>query len=289
MTKHFFTACALALVCILTGCKKEYFIEPQTTEVEGALAKAFVLEEGQYPVEISEDGTTATVTVNVKRTEVTLPFTANHVGVIADGQPTTEDILAQAGFGYAIYSTEGDEIEVVAPEKSAKSSKEQLALLQLEPGKSGKLTIKFDFDPKFVPAKIKLTSDMKLNMSGLIPMDGSIDKYTVKNFEMEFNFQAQECVGKYQYTTSPAGAFLYLDGTTGDLDTATAGEYSWPVMLSEDNGQGMVTGQFEGTLQLRRDGLDKPYYYVLTGDFVNFRYDTFLYKLKSAPITEIFK
>lgn len=280
MTQHLLTAFTLILACALTGCKKEAFVTPESENPEGPLAKCYEIVDEKYPVEFSDDGD-CSVTIKIKRTDVSLPFTAETVALISGKD--AGDALALAGFGYTLLDEKGKEIETETPEKNDDAANDQLKLLKLKPGETGEITLEFDDDE--IPAKVAFSSAVKLLSTGKIRLNGGIDRYTVKNFDITFDFKDKDVDGKYQYSTSPAGAFLYLDGKVGELKEEN-NNYIFTINMQEDNGQGMITGVFDGELELKRDSETKPYYYTLTGSFVNYQGKTFNYNLRSEPLGE---
>lgn len=282
MTKNIFAAIALALVCTLTGCNKEYSVEPDPTSVDGALKGAFEVVAGQYPVTV--DGDNASFTLKVKRTDGSVPYAAQAVDVITN---ENSEAFFVAGFGYKLLGADGQEIEAVKAKDNKADAKQQLQVLQLKKGEEAELTISFKFNSDAVPAKVALTSEVEFLKADQLKLEGAIGKYGVKNFALDFNFVKQTVDGKYQYTSSPAGAYLYLKGSAKDVEESN-GIYTWNIQITEDNGQGMTSGDFDGKLTLKRDSDNAPYYFTLTGDFVNYRFQTFTYNLKSQPIDEIF-
>ncbi|MBP3298705.1 MAG: hypothetical protein J6L73_03385 [Muribaculaceae bacterium] len=280
MTKNLLSACALILVCLLTGCSKEAFVTPASTTPEGPLAKCFEIVDEKYPVQFADDGD-CSVTIKIKRTDVSLPFTPETVALIS--AKDAGDALALAGFGYTLLDANGKKIETETPEKNDDAAEEQLKLLKLKPGETGEITLEFDSDE--IPEKVAFSTAVRLLGTGDIELTGGIDRYTVKNFKIGFDFADKEVKGKYQYSTSPAGAYLYLDGEVGKL-TESDGNYIFTINMHEDNGQGMITGVFDGELALKRDSDTTPYYYTLTGNFVNYNGKEFVYNLRSAPLGE---
>lgn len=284
-----------ASLFLITSCKSKETTEEEkdptlavkTTTVDGTLNKAFELQEGDYAIDI-KDGK-ATSTVKVKRTNVSVPFVPEYVAVSSlyvEGEEA-EGVMAYAGFGYTLYDADGKEIETVSAKENKNSQEQQLKLLSLKAGETGELTIEFDIDK--LPASVSLTTNAWLAESLTIPFDGSIDKYTVKNFTMTFNFLSDEAVGQYQYTTSPAGSFLSLEGGMENYKyNETNGTFTWVLGLLETAGPGMTSGMFDGQLYLTRENETSPYYYAITGDFAAYNGKEFKYLLKSAPIDKIF-
>lgn len=275
------------IVICLTGCKKEYILEAASPEISGDLEGAFTLVEEKYPMTVSEDGKTLSVTIKVKRTNISLPIVSDKTGAICE--TPTDDILAQASFGLVFTDADGKEILTMSPKETKDCAKQQMSLLRLSPESTGELTVTIPFDKERIPAKVALTSELKFIGTQEIAFEGAIGKYGVKNFSIAFNFVEEAAKGKYQYTTSPAGAYLYLSGNIDEFKKEKDGEYVWTVSITEDNGQGMTSGELEGKLTLKRDSKTSPYYYTITGNFRNYRNDNFQCNLKTAPLADLYK
>lgn len=276
MKKVFSILSAGAFCLLLTGCSKSV-ITPEDTEINGDLAGAFEIVDESYPIE--SDGDDCSVTIKVKRTDVTVPYVEDKV-IALGKQPEGDDTQVQAGFGYTLYDESGKEIETVEASDN-ESYKEVKSLLTLNKGEEGEFTITFPKDLK--PAKISMTTKAKVLSSGPLEFVGSIGKYGVKNFEAVFNFEKGEEKGKYQYLTSPAGAFLFFKGTNESYNL-TSDKKEWKFSMSETNDAGGWCGSYEGTISLCRDNNKSPYYYKMEGQFTNFRFDKYNFTISSKPI-----
>lgn len=267
---------ALVAICLLaTACSKS--VSPKTTDIEGDLNGAFELVDEAYPIETSGDE--ASITLKIERTDVSVPYFGENVAALGK-QVDDENVMVQAGFGYTLYDEAGTVIdEVEAADNEA--YKDVKSILALKQGDTGQLKIKFDKNLK--PAKVKLTSKAKILSSGSLWFVGAIGKYGVKNFEAQFNFAKGEEKGKYQYTSSPAGAYLYFKGTNENYNVVN-GTPQWKFSMSEQNDAGSWCGSYEGTITLCRDNEKSPYYYKMEGKFTNFRFDTYPFTISSKPI-----
>lgn len=263
------------LAMALTSCGSET-LKPEETKIEGDLSGAFTLVDEEYP--ITADGDKASVTLKIKRTDITVPYLQDKVGAL--GKEADDEMMVQAGFGYKLYDTDGKEIDDVAAADN-EAFKEVKQVLNLQPGEEGELTI--TFDKKLKPATVLLTTKAKILSSGPLEFVGSIGKYGVKNFEADFNFVKGEEKGKYQYVTSPAGAFLFFKGTNESYNL-TSNQNSWKFSMTETNDAGGWCGSYEGTITLMRENEKSPYYYKMEGKFTNFRFDTYNFTISSKAI-----
>lgn len=276
-TKSFFIV-AFFLTLIMSACgKKEIAI--LSPDVEGDLKGCFKIAETTCEVMKDEDGSKY-IEVTLERTNESVPFTDKTVGVFGE----SNDALVLGGFGYEGYNANNEEIEDIDGENNQDYRTEQAAILKLAPGEKGTLKIKLKGEE--LPNGIILTSQLSFISTGEITLNGSIGKYEIKNFSIDFNFDTRKIIGQYQYKSSPAGAFLYLLGNIVTVDNMP-GKYVASVYVAEDNGNGELTGKFKGQLILTRDSKTSPYYYILSGTFKNFRLQDFRYNLKSAPLNEI--
>lgn len=278
MKTKFLITLGFVLALLATGCGKKE-VKILSPNVEGDLKGCFKVLESVCEVEKDEEGN-PTITVTIERTKQSLPFTSKTVGVFGNDD---EDPLVLAGFGFEGYDDKQESMENIDAEDNLYASNEQLEILKLAPGEKGTLTIKFD---KEVPNGIILTSELEFLSTGEISFNGAIGKYGIKNCTLDFNFESKKIIGQYQYLTSPAGAFLYLMGNLVTVDKEP-GDYTFKIVIAEDNGRGELTGKFKGQLKLIRDSKTSPYYYVLVGTFRNFRLDDYRYDLKSLPLNEI--
>lgn len=265
------------LLCLLvaTGCVNQT-IKPEESKIGGDLAGAFKLVDEDYPVESS--GNESSVTLKIKRTDVTVPYLPDKVGAL--GKEADDDLMVQGGFGYKLYDESGKEIEEVSAADND-AYKQVKQILALQPGEEGELTI--TFDSKLKAASVELTTKAKILSSGPLEFVGSIGKYGVKNFEAEFNFAKGEEKGKYQYVSSPAGSFLFFKGTNESY-SLTSDQNVWKFSMTETNENGGWCGSYEGTLTLTREDEKSPYYYKMEGKFTNFRFDTYPYTISSKAI-----
>lgn len=278
MRSGFIFTMGLLLTLLATGCgKKEVRI--LSPKVEGDLKGCFKVLDEVCEVEKDDDGN-PTITVNIQRTDQSVPYTPKTVGVFGDDD---DDPLVLAGFGYEGYNDKDETIDVVDAEDNHYMPNEQLEILKLAPGEKGTLTIKLSKD---LPKGIIITSELDFLSTGEITLNGAIGKYGIKNCTMDFNFQNKKIIGQYQYLTSPAGAYLYLMGNVVTVDKEP-GDYTFKIVIAEDNGRGELTGKFKGQLKLVRDSKKSPYYYVLLGTFRNYRLDDYRYDLKSEPLDDI--
>lgn len=257
------------------------FVEPQSEKVDGDLSGCFELTGEKYQI-TDEDGSSQFI-VTVRRTDQSVPYTPDVVCTFKD---KTDESYYIAGFGYTLLDKEGKEIEEVDPDKAKLDSKEVLNLLTLKSGEEGELTIKIDKDK--VPAKVALTTGLEFNKTGKIIFEGSIGKYAIKNMEVDFDFENKEIKGKYQYASSPAGAFVWWKGKIGE-SKLKQGKYVWEIEITENNDNGGWCGALDGHLVLSRDSETDEYFYTLPGEFTNFRFDKFETHLKSPVLTELYK
>ncbi|MCM1153705.1 MAG: hypothetical protein NC328_08670 [Muribaculum sp.] len=272
-----FNILAAAALCLITASCNKASVTPQTTEIDGDLKGAFELVDEEYPIEKGDDG--SYINVKVKRTDVSVPYVGDAVAVL--GKSVDDDnIMVQAGFGYTLYDEAGKEIETVDAADN-EEFKDEKAVLTLKEGTEGTLKIKVDAQAK--PAKVKLTTKAKILSSGALWFVGSVGKYGVKNFEAHFNFTKGEEKGKYQYASSPAGAFLFFKGTNENYNVVD-GTPQWKFNMNELNDNGGWSGTFEGTITLCREKPTAPYYYKMEGKFTNFRFDTYNFEISSKPI-----
>lgn len=263
---------------ILSSCvKKEVLI--LSPDVEGDLKGCFKIVESTCEVMKDEDGYQY-IELTVERTNESVPFTDKTIGVF--GNP--DGALVAGGFGFEAYNEEKKEISEVDSEDNHFCEEEQLNILKLATGK--RATLKIKLDEKELPHGIILTSKINFISTGEITLNGSIGKYGIKNFSIDFNFDTRKIIGQYQYKSSPAGAFLYLMGNIVTVNNMP-GNYVTDIFMAEDNGNNELTGKFKGQLILTRDSKTSPYYYVLRGTFKNFRYQDFRYSLRSEPLPEI--
>lgn len=269
---------AFFLTLIMSACgKKEIAI--LSPDVEGDLKGCFKIAETTCEVMKDEDGSKY-IEVTLERTNESVPFTDKTVGAFGENN----DALVLGGFGYEGYNANNEEIDDIDGENNQDYRTEQAAILKLAPGEKGTLKIKLKGEE--LPNGIILTSQLSFISTGEITLNGSIGKYEIKNFSIDFNFDTRKIIGQYQYKSSPAGAFLYLLGNIVTVDNMP-GKYVASVYVAEDNGNGELTGKFKGQLILTRDSKTSPYYYILSGTFKNFRLQDFRYNLKSAPLNEI--
>lgn len=282
MKKNLKSLGLLSLLAIsFTSCEK--FVEPQTAEIDGDLAGCFELTGEKYKL-TSDDGCPE-FTVTVRRTEQTVPFTADVVDPLTDDDNDSDDLYL-AGFGFTLFDADGKEIEKKKASKADLDDDQVEALLRLKAGEEGQLTIKGKKDTK--PAKVALTTTLKFQKTGTITFDGSIGKYGIKNMEIAFDFVKKEIKGKYQYSTSPARAYLWWNGTLDEKELKQ-GNYVWDVSINETNDNGGWSGNLNGRLILSRDSEKDQYYFTLPGDFTNFRFSTFPTHLKSPVLPELYK
>lgn len=261
----------IGAMMMASSCKKEMSVK--VSEISGPLAGAFEVVGSEFPVE--EDGDAYKVTIKLKRTGESVPYTENGVGVLAENQ----EALTLAGFGY-----DGGEKAIVEPKDSKDNIEGQKKVLCLKNGTEGELTIKFKKDE--VPESIKLTTALELVSSGKVLFNGAIGKYGVKNFNVTFNFKDAKLNGQYQYTSTPAGYYLDLEGTVDDMEIEN-GNYEWDVHITEYGDYGDVSALFDGDLKLVRNSKDEPYHYVMTGKFENtYKGLTFQYNLQSEALGE---
>lgn len=265
---------AIGLAICLASCGQK--VKVSDDDISGSLEGAFEAVEGDYEVEKDENGNRF-ITVEVKRTEESVPYTMENISVF---NQNVKERYTIAGFGYECFNKAGKQISMVKPSDNDNAVDEQLALLKLKPGETGKLTLIFKDD---IPASVKLTSDLDIVNTGEIELFGSIGKYGIKNFTFELNVKDKSLSGKYQYLTSPAGAYLYLNGQLLSKKVSND-NYIYKVNIQESPDKFGWSGEFDGSLTLRRDDEESPYYYALVGDFLSFQLKTYEYKLKSKPL-----
>lgn len=277
MKTKFLNLCGILFLGVISAsCSKT--VTPQDTKIDGDLAGAFSIVDEKYPIE--KDGKDATVTIKIKRTDVTVPYVADKVCAL--GKDADEEMMVQAGFGYTLYDADGKEMEKISADDN-ESYKQIAKILALAPGEEGELTLKFD--SSLTPKTVGLTSKAKILSTGPLEFTGSIGKYGIKNFVAQFDFAKGSESGKYQYLTSPAGAYLYFDGKNEENKSAPD-KKSWTFRMDEHADNTSWTGTFEGTIYLVRDSENEPYYYNMEGKFTNSRMSTFSFSLPSKPIVE---
>lgn len=264
---------AIACFCFASCTKK---VKVEVSEIEGPLAGAFTATPGEYVVQKDDDGNEFIV-VDVTRTNETLPFTSENISVY--GQDA-KNVYFLAGFGY-----KADDASPNSPTKASNNVcpvEQQLEILKLPTGGSGKLPILL---VEGIPASIKLTSELQIENTGEFSLNGSIGQYGTKNFTMEVNVAKETVTGKYQYKTSPAGAFLNLNGKILS-SKCSDNKYSYTLRINESSNHRSWSGTFNGTLTLKRDSNTTPYYYEFVGTFESHQFIVYDYDLKSDPITE---
>lgn len=265
----------IALLAIgLASCSQK--VKVSDDDISGALEGAFEAVEGEYEVEKDENGNRF-ITVEIKRTDETVPYTDENISVF---NQNVREQYTVAGFGYESYNKSDKQTSSVKPSENDTSIEEQLALLKLKPGKTGKLTLFFKDE---IPAEVKITSDLDILNTGEIELFGSIGKYGIKNFTFELNVKDKSLSGQYQYLTSPAGVFLYLNGELISKKVKDD-DYIFKVNIQESPDKFGWSGEFDGNLELKRDDDKSSYYYALVGSFLSYQLKTYEYNLKSKPI-----
>ena len=259
---------------MLSSCTKKVKVE--VAEIEGPLAGAFSVATGEYEVTKDSNGNPCIV-VDITRTQESVPYSDDAVSVI--GQETKE-VFTAAAFGYTTLKTDGQKDENVEPSADVSPVDEQLQILKLKSGQQGKLTISLK---EGVPSSLKLTSDLKIVNTGEIALEGAIGQYGIKNFTIDLDVEDKTLKGKYQYLTSPAGAFLYLNGKLLS-DEIQNDVYSFKVDIQESSNHSSWSGTFDATLSLQRENKTSPYFYTLSGSFLSHNGKTYQYNLKSAPL-----
>ena len=266
----------ISLLILTVSCGKE--LKTSSSEIEGDLNGCYELVEGSYKV--SNDNGNNCVTVKITKTKETVPFTKQTVGAFGN------DALTNAGFGFILSDKANNTVYEFKASQGKMAPEQQEEVLNLQPGETGEVTFIF---PKDIKAEyIKLTSEIKFNSTGIIPLEGSVDKYAVKNFNIEFDFKNGKIIGQYQYKTSPAGAYLYLLGREEE-NSMTQGNYSFKVAIAEMNTNGNLSGRIWGDLRLIRESKDKPYHYDLVCRFLNSNYSEFMTNLESAPLDKLYE
>lgn len=269
---------AVLTVALLSSCAHKE-VKILNTDLQGDLKGSYVILDSVCQASKNDNGKYE-IQVNIKRTEESVPYTETSVDTFGS---SSEKAQVLGGIGYELYDADDNMSLAVEGRENESNTKQQLNILTLKPGETAPFTIEFDDE---VPDGIILTSELDFISTGEVAFNGSIGKYGIKNCTMDFNFKNKKIIGQYQYLSSPAGAYLYLLGNvvTGEYKT---GDYSFDILIAEDNGRGELTGKFKGQLKLIRDSKTSPYYYVLLGTFRNFNLRDFRYELKSAPINEI--
>lgn len=266
---------ALLGMGFISSCTKK--VEVKVGEIEGSLQGAFTVAEGEYEVQKADDGTSF-IEVDIKRTEESVPYTKETISVF--GQDVDKKYM-EAGFGFEGFDRQDVEVEKVDAADNDYSQEGQLKVLNLKKGQTGKLAIRFKDN---IPASIKLTSDLKIIDTGLLELNGAIGKYGVKNFTLNLNVKKKELSGKYQYLTSPAGAFLYLNGKLLKETVDDDGNYVFKIEMQEAPDNRDWSGSFDGALLLERESKTAPYRYILKGTFLSYQFKTYEYNIKSEPI-----
>lgn len=268
---------ALALMAV--SCSEN--IAPKATTVNGNMDGCFEVVEQSYPVTKSDN--MKSFTVQLKRTNATVPYNAENVSPFAE---PTEKTCFLAGFGCTLFDNDA-ELKSIKAEDMQVDKAQLLKVLNLKPGETGELTITYPADLK--ATHFELSADFLLQQTGEIVLEGAIGRYAVKNFKVNFNLATEKVNGTYQYATSPAGAYMILeDGTI--VPTKEAREKNvYGFLVDEYSQQGLSTGTFNGNLSLKKDGPQEPYYYVAAGQMtavISFPPKTYDFTLKSAPLNQ---
>ena len=278
MKRNFILGSVLVLTLLATSCGKKE-VKILSPNIKGDLSGCYKITDTVCEVTKDDEGKPS-ITINIQRTEESVPYTTETIGVFATNDTKA---LTLGGFGYEGYDEKGDLSLDISGEDNIYFMDQQVSILKLQSGESAKLMISFDGD---VPEGIIVTSQLKFVSTGEITLDGAIGKYGIKNCSMSFNFEDNKIIGQYQYLTSPAGSYLYLMGNVASFEYKP-GDFSANIAIAEDNGKGTLSGKFKGQLKLVRDSKISPYYYVLVGTFRNSHLQDFRYDLKSAPLNEI--
>ncbi|MDE7413112.1 MAG: hypothetical protein K2N05_04885 [Muribaculaceae bacterium] len=267
------------LMVAFVSCDK--FVEPKGSEIDGDLKGCFELTGEKY--QYSKEGDEGVFTVTVRRTDQSVPYAPEVISTFSDD---AKEQLYVAGFGYTLYDKDGSIIEEVKADKANLAANEVVNILKLKAGEEGQLSIRTKRAD--VPVKVALTTGMEFCNSGKVVLEGAIGRYGVKNTEIEVDFQKNEITGKYQYKSSPAGAFLWWKGKIEPTEMKQ-GNYEWKVTMTESNDRGGWSGDFTGSLTLSRASEKEEYHYSLPGDFTNSHFDTFRTDLNSPVLSDLYK
>lgn len=279
------SALILSLGLMFVSCGKEkgdsqdspVTVKVVQTQVKGLLSGAFEAVAGDYEVTKDADGNMV-VTIKVKRTNETVPYVNDAVDVFSKN---TDGVRTFAGFGFEGYNAEGQMIYELKAKKNDFDKDKQLALLKLDNGQTGELTLKLADES--LPATIVLTSGVELISTGELPLEGTIGGYKVVNFSIDVDFMSGELTGKYMYASmASTGRYLNLMGYIKNEDLRP-GSFDYSVDIQEES-DGNWSGGFDGSIWLTRNGVEEPYFFVIDGDFFNYRGQNFRYDFKSAPL-----
>lgn len=274
MKHKIITLLCLCLVLGLASCKKT--VSVSSSEVSGVLEGAFEVKEGDYEVETDDDGNSI-IKVEIKRTDNSVPYTS---ALVKPFSYKGDKAATLAGFGFVEKDAKGKDINEVNAAENDYDEDNQIEILTLKEGKKGELVIKLSGE---LPASLELTSAVSLVRTGNIELFGSVGKYATKNWTMDFNFKDNKNEGKYQYATSPAGAYLYLNGHT-HKKSDKEDSFDYTLNFVENNGHGTTSADFSGTISLKRSSPTSPYQYFIEGNFINSRGQSFYTSLKSSPL-----
>ena len=263
------------LACLMASCGKTVKIDSEN--IEGMLAGNFTVVPGEYEVAKDEKGNYM-ITVPVKRTNESVPFTAETVSVFSK---ETNGVVTFAGFGYEAYDAEGNKTGGLDAQNNGFDPQGQLAVLKLAPGATGELKISFENGK--VPEMIKITSGLQFVSTGDITLTGSIGGNEIKNFTINANFLNKTVTGKYQTAKDKEDAFNELSGKVEKTELA-AGLYVFELDLKEVNSKNISSDDFDCLLKLVRDGSTEPYYYTIYGDVEAGKGEDVLFNLKSEPL-----
>lgn len=268
----FLMVAAIGFMC--GACTKKVRVDEE--KVKGALEGAFKVTTGEYIVEKDANGVEY-INVEITRTKQSVPYTDDKISVIS---APSKNPFTLAGFGYTCFDKNDSKIKEVEASDNDATSESQLELLQLKAGESGNLKIKFADQ---IPGSVEITSDLEIVNTGEIALNGAIGKYGVKNFTLDLDVKKKHLNGQYQYLTSPAGAFLYLQGELLS-EKVDDQQYIFKINIQESPDRYTWSGEFDGTLSLVRDDETSPYYYKLIGDFLSFQMKNYNYSLTSEPL-----
>lgn len=143
------------------------------------------------------------------------------------------------------------------------------SMVSNKPSKSQSSTVESSHGSRSQIKSYKSNYNADAKEDWIVEFEGSIGKYPVKmylNLKNIDNYDWCEVEGKYCYTSSGSGSYLYLSGVRqGDS-----------MKLSEYNDKGEITGTFEGSFNIYGNLSSIEY----TGTFTNYKGKTFNFSLR---------
>lgn len=258
----------MMLACLMASCGKS--VKVDTEEISGLLEGTFTVVPGEYEVSKEENGD-YTITLPVKRTQESVPYTDAGIGVFGDPQQA----LVLAGFGYECYDEEGNKIGAVEAKDNGYDNAGQLAVLKLAPGGTGELKIKFENGN--APASLKLTTGLQFVSTGDVVLTGAIGEKAVREFILNLNFQNSTATARCNFAQAAEGVYADFNGKVVKTELA-------PGIMVFDIELADAAGNFGLDVKLVRDGNTEPYYYSIYDDVDSNGEQDMLFNMKSQPL-----